>query len=89
MVKILSGPVFCLLLWVSSDYAQPITGQDTEATYPVIGWAYSPGGWGGWGGVCVCVCWGGGGVTHYVRVMDRLPGIDPPLFQGTGKKYRF
>ena len=32
-----SGPVFCLLLWVSSDYAQPITGQVTEVTCPVIG----------------------------------------------------
>ena len=31
------GPVFCLLLWVSSDYAQPITGQVTEVTCPVIG----------------------------------------------------
>ena len=39
------GPVFCLLLGVSSDYAQPITGQVTEVTCPVIGpntaWAYS------------------------------------------------
>ena len=26
--------------------------------------------------------------THYVRVMGRLRGIDP-LFQGTGKKYKF
>ena len=34
-----SGPVFCLLLGVSSDYAQPITGQVTEVTCPVIGWA--------------------------------------------------
>ena len=32
-----SGPVFCLLLGVSSDYAQPITGQVTEVTCPVIG----------------------------------------------------
>ena len=31
------GPVFCLLLVVSSDYAQPITGQVTEVTCPVIG----------------------------------------------------
>ena len=31
------GPVFCLLLRVSSDYAQPITGQVTEVTCPVIG----------------------------------------------------
>ena len=30
-------PVFCLLLWVSSDYAKPITGQVTEVTCPVIG----------------------------------------------------
>ena len=32
-----SGPVFCLLLGVSSDYAQPITGQVTEVTCPEIG----------------------------------------------------
>ena len=32
-------PVFCLLFGVSSDYAQPITGQVTEVTCPVIGWA--------------------------------------------------
>ena len=31
------GPIFCLLLGVSSDYAQPITGQVTEVTCPVIG----------------------------------------------------
>ena len=31
-----SGPVFCLLLGVSSDYAQSITGQVTEVTCPVI-----------------------------------------------------
>ena len=31
------GPVFCLLLGISSDYAQPITGQVTEVTCPVIG----------------------------------------------------
>ena len=30
------GPVFCLLLRVSSDYAQPITGQITEVTCPEI-----------------------------------------------------
>ena len=30
-------PVFCLLLVVSSDYAQPITGQVTEVTCHVIG----------------------------------------------------
>ena len=34
-----SGPVFCLLLGVSSDYAQPIMGQVTEVTCPVIGQA--------------------------------------------------
>ena len=34
-------PVFCLLLGVSSDYAQPITGQVTEVTCPVIGQAQS------------------------------------------------
>ena len=33
------GPVFCLLLGVISDYAQPITDQVTEVTCPVIGWA--------------------------------------------------
>ena len=32
-----SGPVFCLLPRVSSDYAHPITGQVTEVTCPVIG----------------------------------------------------
>ena len=32
-----SGPVFCLLLGVSSVYAQPITGQLTEVTCPEIG----------------------------------------------------
>ena len=31
------GPVFCLWLEVSSAYAQPITGQVTEVTCPVIG----------------------------------------------------
>ena len=31
------GPIFCLLLGVSSDYAQPITGQVTSVTCPVIG----------------------------------------------------
>ena len=31
----------CLLLGVSSDYAQPITGQVTEVTCPVIGRAQS------------------------------------------------
>ena len=30
---------FCLLLLVSSDCAQPITGQVIEVTCPVIGWA--------------------------------------------------
>ena len=34
---LIPGPVFCLLLGVSSDYAQPITGQVTEVTCPVIG----------------------------------------------------
>ena len=33
--KFHSGPVFCLLLRVSSDGAQPITGQVTEVTCPV------------------------------------------------------
>ena len=32
-----SGPIFCLLLGVSSDYAQPNTGQVTEVTCPAIG----------------------------------------------------
>ena len=32
-----SGPVFCLMLRVSSDSAQSITGQVTEVTCPVIG----------------------------------------------------
>ena len=36
-----SGPVFCLLLGVSSGCAWPITGQVTSVTWPVIGWAYS------------------------------------------------
>ena len=31
------GPIFCVLLRVSSDYARPITGQVTEVTCPVIG----------------------------------------------------
>ena len=31
------GPVFCLLLRVSSDYAQSITGRVNEVTVPVIG----------------------------------------------------
>ena len=34
---LIPGTVFCLLLGVSSDYAQPITGQVTEVTCPVIG----------------------------------------------------
>ena len=33
-----SGPVFCLLLGVSSGCARPITGQVTAVTWPVIGW---------------------------------------------------
>ena len=32
-----SGSIVCLLLGVSSDYAQPITGQLTEVTCPMIG----------------------------------------------------
>ena len=35
------GPVFCLLLRVSSGCALPITGQVTSVTWPVIGWALS------------------------------------------------
>ena len=35
------GPAFCHLLPVSSDYAQPITGQVTEVTCPVVGRAQS------------------------------------------------
>ena len=34
---IITGPIFYLLLRVSSDYAQPITGQVTEVTCLVIG----------------------------------------------------
>ena len=34
-----TGPISCLLLGISSDYARPITGQVTEVTWPVIGWA--------------------------------------------------
>ena len=33
------GPIFCLLLSGSLGYAQPITGQVTELTCPVIGQA--------------------------------------------------
>ena len=33
------GLVFCLLLGVSSGCAQPITGQVTSVTWPVIVWA--------------------------------------------------
>ena len=33
----ISGFAFCLLIGVSSDYAQSITGQVTEVTCPVIG----------------------------------------------------
>ena len=36
-----TGPVFCLLIGVSSGFAQPITGQVTEVTWPVIGRAHS------------------------------------------------
>ena len=32
-----TGSVVCLLLGVGSDCAQPITGQVTEVTSPVIG----------------------------------------------------
>ena len=35
------GPVFCLLLRVSSGCARPFTGQVTSVTWPVIGWAES------------------------------------------------
>ena len=35
------GPFLCLLLVVSSDYAQPITDQVTEITCPLIGRAQS------------------------------------------------
>ena len=37
--RLQTGAVFCLLCWVSSDCAQPITGQVTSVTWPVIGWA--------------------------------------------------
>ena len=33
------GSVFCLLLWVCSCCAQPITGQVTSVTWPAICWA--------------------------------------------------
>ena len=36
-----AGPVFCLLLGVSSGCARPIAGQVTSVTWPVIGWAQS------------------------------------------------
>ena len=44
------GPIFCLLVGVSSDYVQPITGQVTEVNWCVIGWAicsanHRPGYW--------------------------------------------
>ena len=38
-MNITSGPIFCLLPGVSSGCAQPITGQVTSVTWPVIGWA--------------------------------------------------
>ena len=41
MLRLASGPVFCLLLRVNSDCAWPITGQVTSVTWPVIGWAQS------------------------------------------------
>ena len=34
------GPVFCLLLGVSSGITRPIRGQVTSVTWPVIGWAW-------------------------------------------------
>ena len=37
IVCIMMGPVLCLLVEVSSDYAQPIIDQFTEVTCPVIG----------------------------------------------------
>ena len=38
MLRIISpGPIFCLLLGVSSGCAQLITGQVTSVTWPVIG----------------------------------------------------
>ena len=36
---IFPGPIFCLLLGVSSGCVRPITGQVTSVTWPVIGWA--------------------------------------------------
>ena len=38
-VAVRPGPIFCLLLGVSSGCARPITGQVTLVTWPVIGWA--------------------------------------------------
>ena len=37
--SIASGSISCLLLGISSGYAQPITGQVPEVTSPLIGWA--------------------------------------------------
>ena len=34
-----AGPVFWLLLWVSSGCAWPITRQVTSVAWPVVGWA--------------------------------------------------
>ena len=33
--------------------------------------------------------WAGGGGTHYVRVIGRLRGIDPPFFKTLGKNIDF
>ena len=38
-----------------------------------------------WNGACP----GGGGGTHYVRVMGRLRGIDPPFFKALEKNLDF
>ena len=36
-----SGPVFCLWLWVSSDYAQPGYWSNLACNWPSRAWAYS------------------------------------------------
>ena len=45
-----------------------------------------------WAGICLLLglCpGGGGGGTHYVRVMGRLRGIDPPFFKALEKNLDF
>ena len=40
-LHVMPGPIFCLLLGISSGCARPITGQVTSINWPVIGWAQS------------------------------------------------